>query len=200
MIQAALQLADRLAILLPLQGEQDEIVFTGLIDPMFRDAESVVYGYTSLHLDLIMEIYSHAEVDDIIHWLEGHRIDFIPLCIKVRALAAHHAPGYHIRHGNEAIVKIKQGILGLLQGSVSLVEADVVSLGRYGYSGPTLAHQLYSQLQSTLPANRNLYVEIAKKQLQAIERSWEDAVEGYAALKFAFQAARRYETPGFSVL
>jgi hypothetical protein len=200
MIQAALQVADRLATLLPLQGEQDEIVFTGLIDPMFRNAESVVYDYTSLHLDLIVEIYSHAEIDDIIHWLEGHRIDFIPLCIKVRDLSSQHASGYSNRQGNEAIMKIKQGMLGLLQGSVSLVEAHVVPLGKYGYSGPTLVQQLYSQLQSTLPVDRSLYVAIAKKQFQAIERAWEDAVEGYAALKFALQAARRYEMPSFFAL
>jgi hypothetical protein len=194
MIQAALQVADGLATLLPLQGEHDESVFTDLIDPMFRDAESVMYGYTSLYLDLIMEIYSQTEEDGIIHWLERHRIDFMPLCRKVRALTAHNASGHHNSYGNEAIVKFKQGMLGLMQGGVSLVEAYVAPLGRYGDDAPTLLHQLYSRLQSPLPANRSLYVDIAKKQFRAIERAWEDAVEGYAALKFALQAAKRYET------
>ena len=190
MIQAALQVADRLATLLPWQGEQDEAVFTGVIDPMYRDAESVVYDYSSLHLDLIMQIHTHAEVDGIIHWLEGHRLDFMPLRMKVRSLGAYNDH----RHGRGALLKFKQGMLGLVQGSVSLVEAHDVPLGRYGYSGPTLLHQLYSHLQSSLPVNRSLYVDIAKQQFQAIERAWEDAVEGYAALKFALQTARRYET------
>jgi hypothetical protein len=92
------------------------------------------------------------------------------------------------------MVKLKQGMLGLMQGSVNLVEEYVVPLGRYGYSGPTLLHQLYSQVRSPVPAERSAYVDIAKKQFQAIERAWEEAVEGYAALKFALQAARRYET------
>jgi hypothetical protein len=194
MIDAALQVADRLAILLPLQDQQDETVFTGLIDPMFRDAESVVSDYTSLYLDLIMAIYTQAEEDGIIHWLEAHRIDFMPLRIKVRALAAYNPSDDPRRHGNDAMVKLKQGMLGLMQGSVNLVEEYVVPLGRYGYSGPTLLHQLYSQVRSPVPAERSVYVDIAKKQFQAIERAWEEAVEGYAALKFALQAARRYET------
>ena len=194
MIHAAVQVADRLTTLLPLQGEQDETVFTGLIDPIFRDAESVVYGYTSFYLDLIMAIYSHAEEDGIIQWLEVHRNDFMPLRIKVRALSAHVASDHHKRHGNDAIGKLKQGMLGLMQGSVSLVEEYVVPLARYGYSGPTLLHQLYNQLRSPFPTDRSVYVDIAKKQFQATERAWEEAVEGYAALKFALQAARRYET------
>jgi hypothetical protein len=194
MIDAALQVADRLAILLPLQDQPDETVFTGLIDPMFRDAESVVSDYTSLYLDLIMAIYTQAEEDGIIHWLEAHRIDFMPLRIKVRALAAYNPSDDPRRHGNDAMVKLKQGMLGLMQGSVNLVEEYVVPLGRYGYRGPTLLHQLYSQVGSPVPAERSAYVDIAKKQFQAIERAWEKAVEGYAALKFALQAARRYET------
>jgi hypothetical protein len=194
MIDAALQVADRLAILLPLQDQPDETVFTGLIDPMFRDAESVVSDYTSLYLDLIMAIYTQAEEDGIIHWLEAHRIDFMPLRIKVRALAAYNPSDDPRRHGNDAMVKLKQGMLGLMQGSVNLVEEYVVPLGRHGYRGPTLLHQLYGQVGSPVPAERSVYVDIAKKQFQAIERAWEDAVEGYAALKFALQAARRYET------
>jgi len=194
MIQAALQVADRLATLLPLQGEQDETVFTSLIDPMFRDAESLVYDYSSLYLDLIMAIYSQAEETGIIQWLEAHRIDFMPLRIKVRALAAYGQADHHHLHNNEALVKLKQGMLGLMQGSVNLVEEYVIPLGQYGYRGPTLLHQLYNQLKSPLTADRSLYIDTAKKQFQAIERAWEEAVEGYAALKFALQASRRYET------
>jgi hypothetical protein len=194
MIQAALQVADRLATLLPLQGEQDETVFTDLIDPMFRDAESVVYDYTSLYLDLIMAIYSQAEETGIIQWLEAHRIDFMPLRIKVRSLAAYGEADHHHLHSNEALVKLKQGILGLMQGSVSLFEEYIIPLGQYGYRGPTLLYQLYHQVKSPLTADRSLYIDIAKKQFQAIERAWEEAVEGYAALKFALQASRRYET------
>jgi hypothetical protein len=194
MIQAALQVADRLSTLLHGQGEPNETVFTGVIDPMFRDAESVVYDYTSLHLDLIMELYTQTEAAGVIHWLEGQRLDFLPLCVKVRELAAQNASDRHHTHANAAMVKFRQGILGLMQGSVSLVEGDEVPLERFGYSGPTLLHQLYSQFHSPLSVNRSLCVEIAKKQFQAIERAWEHAVEGYAALKFAMQATKRYET------
>jgi hypothetical protein len=194
MIQAALQVADRLTALLPLRGEQDETVFTSVIDPMFRDAESVVYDYTSLYLDLIMAIYSQDEEVGIIQWLEAHRIDFMPLRIKVRSLAAYSQTNHHHLHSNEALMKLKQGMLGLMQGSVSLVEDYVIPVGQYGYRGPTLLHQLYNQCKSPLTADRSLYIDIAKKQFQAIERAWEEAVEGYAALKFALQASRRYET------
>ena len=52
MIQAALQVADRLAALHAKAGGHDEALFTVFIDPMYRDAECVLYDYTSLHLDL----------------------------------------------------------------------------------------------------------------------------------------------------
>jgi len=194
MIQAALQVADGLSTLLHWPGEPTEAMFTDLIDPMYRDAESVVYDYSSLHLDLIMEIYTNTEAAGILHWLEEQRIDFLPLCVKVRELTAQSTPDYRMSYESEAVDKFQQGVLGVLQGNVSLVEGQKVPLERYGYQGPTLLHELYSQLQSPSSVNRSLYVEIAKKQFQAIERAWEHAVEGYSALKYTIQAARRYET------
>jgi len=194
MIQAALQVADRLAILISRREEPDEKTFTDVIEPMFRDAESVVYDYASLHLDLIMQIYTHDERDAIIHCLERYRLDFMPLGIQVKTLVAkaviHHSYGHH----NKSIMKFKQGILGIMQGIIRLVEEPTLPLKNYGYIGPTLIHQLYKEPQGSLLDDRSPYVDIAKKQHQAIERAWEDAVEGYAAMKFAFQAARRYET------
>ena len=58
----------------------------------------------------------------------------------------------------------------------------------------TLLHQLRSHLQNRLPADRSLCIDVAKKHFEAMERAWEDAVEGYAAMKFAIQAAKRYKT------
>jgi hypothetical protein len=194
MIQVGLHVTDRLATLLSWQGEQDEKVFTGLIDPMYRDAESMVYDYTSLYLDLIMQIYCQDEVDGMIHWLERHRISFMPLRVKIRALEVPKTFGHDHGHTNKAMVKFKQGMLGLMQGSVSLVEDGDTPLGKYGYNGPTLLRQLYSHLHHSLSDHRRLYLDIAKKQFQAIERVREEVIESYAVLKFAHQATKRYET------
>ena len=194
MIQAALQVADRLAILISRREEPDEKTLTDLIEPMFRNAESVVYDYTSLHLDLIMQIYTHDERDSIIHWLERHHLDFMSLCAKVRVLGVQNVNRHDGANRHQAIEKFKQGMLGIMQGIIRLFEEPILPLKTYNYSGPILLNQLYNQLQSPLLDDRSPYVDIAKKQLQAIERAWEDVVEGYAALKFAFQAARRYET------
>ena len=200
MIQTALQVADRLAALIPRREEPDEKTLTEVIEPMFRDAESVVYDYASLHLDLIMQIYTHDERGIIINWLERYRFDLTPLGVQVRDLAIQSESHHHYDHQHKAITQFKEGMMGVIQGIVRLVDDPILNLKSYGYIGPTLLHQLYNERQSSLLDDRSPYVDIAKKQHQAIERAWEDAVEGYAALKFALQADRRYKTPSAFVL
>ncbi|MDH3604707.1 MAG: hypothetical protein OEU26_34310 [Candidatus Tectomicrobia bacterium] len=182
MIETTLHIMERFELLLTLCDRLGDPGFMQLIEAMYRDAESVFYDSTSLHLDLIVQLYRHHEADEMITWLEAQRTAFFPLLMKVRALAP--GGGADQRHGSSALGTFQHGIVGLMCGCAALVDEQSVQLERYGYSGPTVLALLYAQSPTPLPYYRTLYVDSAKKHFQVLERAWEDVVEGYAGIKY----------------
>lgn len=182
MIETALQVMERLGYLLTLDESVQEPRLAQLIEPLYRDTERLVQDYTLLYMDLIAQLYTHDDVSAVIKWLEVQRMELIPLRVKVQTFMAKSRPGQC--NGNSAIGKFQHGIMSLIQGCVSFVKEDCERFDAYRYNGPMVLDQLYAKSQDPLPLHRTLYVNTAKKQFQALERVWEDAVEGYAAIKF----------------
>ncbi len=189
MIDAALHIIKRYRQLLTLSHETCEHRFTELIDPMYRDAQSVFQDYTALHLDLIVQLFTQQDVCEVITWIETRRLDFLPLCTQMRALTL--ACDMGAPNGNDALGKFHHGMISLIRGCAAFVDEQDVPREAYGYSGPTVLHQLYTTSQAPLPLHRGVYVDTAKKHFQALEHAWEDAVEGYAAIKYHYQASQK---------
>ena len=181
MIQKGLHVMERLHCLLALHERMQQPCFTHLIEPMYRDAEDVLRDYTSLHLDLIEQLYTHSETAAVITWLEAHRLEFLPLRMQVRAFdpEVRLAP----RDDSHTIGAFQNSMIGLIQGCLRLVEEDGVRFAAYGHQGSTVLTQLYLKSQEPLSPHRPFYVEIAKQQFQTVQSIWENIVECYAVIK-----------------
>ncbi len=181
MLDTALNLTARLKQ--PLAPFETPLVpwFEELIEPIHDHGERVVEDHTSLYLELIVQLHSHTDASQVIEWLEAQRAQQLSLRLAVRML--------EMREDvtpcqlGEAVAVFRRGMVGLMQGHIAFVENDCSRLRAYGYQGPTLLGQLYKTSQESLAANREQYIETAKKQFQAFEQTWEEAVEAFAMIK-----------------
>ena len=183
MIEPALDMISGLRGLANLSQGMTLSCLTATADRIYRNGECVVHAYTELHLDLITELYMQDRVCTLIKWIENQRVGLMPVRTQMQRLTSTDA--YRPRRTtHSSIDQFRQGILGMLQGCLSLVEEDHYRLNPYGYRGPTLLDHLYRQAHQPVATHRALYVKTAKKQFLALHRAWEEAVEGYTATKY----------------
>lgn len=155
--------------------------FEELIEPIYDHGERVVEDHTWLYLDLIVQLHTHSDASEVIEWLEAQRAQQLSLRLAVRMLETREEVTPCLL--GEAVARFRQGMVGLMQGYIGFVENDCSRLRAYGHEGPALLGQLYKTSQESFAANRERYIETAKKQYQAFERTWEDAVEAFARIK-----------------
>ena len=122
MLNNALNLTARLKQ--PLVPFETPLVpwFEELIEPIYDDGERVMQDYTSLYLELMMQLYTHSYVDQVIEWLEAQRAEQLSLRLAVRMLEMQEdvTPCQLGR----AIAHFRLGMVSLMQGYIALVEHD----------------------------------------------------------------------------
>jgi hypothetical protein len=196
MIQKGLHIMERLHRLLDLHERMQQPCFTHLIEPMYRDAEDVVRDYTSLHLDLIEQLYTHSEAVAVITWLEVYRMKCLPLYMLVRNFD----PEAQIesQYGRHPIVAFQNNMLSLMQRCLFLVEQEKLRVAADRHQELSILTQLYLNYHEPLPPHRPFYVEMAKQQWQAVQAIWEEVVECYAVIKLQCRAVAPQvsSTPG----
>lgn len=181
MLDTALNLAARLKQ--PLVPFETPLVpwFEECIEPIYDHGERVVQDYTSLYLELIVQLHTHSNVSQMIEWLETQRAQQLSLRLAVRMLEAQEdVTPCQLGH---AIAHFRLGMVGLMQGYTALVEHDSSRLQAYPHQGPTLLGQLYKTANAALADNRHQYIETAKRHFNAFEKTWEDAVEAFANIR-----------------
>ncbi len=161
--------------------------FEEWIEPIHDHGDRVVQDYKSLYLELIVQFHSHSNVGQVIEWLEAQRSQQLSLRLAVRMLETREDTTPC--ELGQAVAQFRLGMVGLLQGYMALVEHDSSRLNAYPHCGPTLLGQLYKTANESLADHRNLYIETAKQQFQAFEKTWEDAVEAFAKIKTYCRAA-----------
>ncbi|ETW94890.1 MAG: hypothetical protein ETSY1_32930 [Candidatus Entotheonella factor] len=167
--------------------------FEELIEPIYDHGERVVQDHTSLYLELIVQLHSHSKVSQVIEWLEAQRAEQLSLRLAVRMLEAQEdVTPCQLGH---AVAHFRMGMVGLMQGYIALVEHDCSRLQAYGHQGLTLLGQLYKTESESLADKRNQYIETAKQQYQAFEKTWEDAVEAFAKIKTYCREAAKAASP-----
>ena len=187
MIQKGLHVMERLHRLLDLQERMQQPCFTHLIEPMYRDAEDIVRDYTSLHLDLIEQLYTHSEAAAVITWLEVHRMKCLPLYTLVRNFD----PEARIesQYGRHPIIAFQNNMLSLMQRCLFLLEQEKLRFAAPSHQELSFLTQLYLDYHEPLPRHRPFYVEMAKQQWQAVQAIWEDVVECYTVIKLQYYEA-----------
>ncbi len=164
--------------------------FEELIEPIYDQGEHVVQDHTSLYLELIVQLHAHSDVSQVIEWLETQRAEQLSLRLAVRMLETEE--DVTPCQLGQTVAVFRQGMVGLMQGYIALVENDSSRLRAYRHQGPTLLGQLYKTAREPLADNRNQYIATAKQQFQAFEQTWEDAVEAFARIKtYCREAAKR---------
>jgi hypothetical protein len=181
MLNTALNLTARLKQ--PLTPFETPLVpwFEELIEPLYDDGERVMQDYTSLYLELMIQLHTHSQVDQVIEWLEAQRTEQLSLRLAVRMLEMQEDVAPSQLGG--AIAHFRLAMVGLMQGYIALVEHDSSRLRAYSHQGPTLMGQLYKTANELLSDHRKQYIETAKQQFNAFEKTWEDVVEAFAKIK-----------------
>jgi hypothetical protein len=189
MIDAGVRIVDRLIILLEKRNARREHYFTSFVDPVFRDAEVVARDYIALFGTLIAKLKRRDEdILSLIRWIEERRLDLLPIRIKLRALLTQ-AEFREWSQGDTSRDKFWRGVIGLMKGGLALTEQGHAHTREYGYGDHTVLDLLYIWSQEPLSSNRRRLLVSARAQLKALERAWQDAVEGYADLKASYLRA-----------
>ncbi len=128
-----------------------------------------------------MQLHTHSDVNQVIEWLETQRAEYLSLRLAVRMLEAQE--DVTPCDLGQAVAQFRLGMVGLMQGYIALVKNDSSRLRAYPHQGPTLLGQLYKTVHESLADNRNQYIETAKQQFNAFEKTWEDTVEAFAKIK-----------------
>ncbi len=155
--------------------------FEELIEPIYDQGERLVQDHTSQYLELIVQLHTHSDVQQVIEWLEAQRAQQLSLRLAVRMLEAKEE--VTPCQLGQAVTQFRLGMVGLMQGYIALVENDSSRLQAYPHQGQTLLGHLYKTANEALTDNRNPYIETAKQQFKAFEKTWEDAVEAFAKIK-----------------
>lgn len=155
--------------------------FEELIEPIYDLGAQVVQDHTSRYLELIVQLHTHAEARPVIEWLEAQRAEQLSLRLAARMLEIREdAKSCQVSH---AVAHFRMGMVGLIQGYVALVEPDSSSLPAYPHRGLTLLGQLYQAENASLADNRHQYIETAKQQFNAFEKTWAEVVEAFVQIK-----------------
>jgi type II secretory pathway component PulK len=77
---------DRLIQLLTVDRRNREKYFEQFIEPLYKDAESVMNDYVGLFTELIGLLKKTDSTEEVIEWIEQRRSKMLPMRIKVRAL------------------------------------------------------------------------------------------------------------------
>jgi len=155
--------------------------FDELIEPIYDAGERVVQDHTSRYLELIVQLHTHHDVAQVIAWLEAQRAQQLSLRLAVRMLETQEEVTPCPL--SQAVAEFRRGMVGLMQSYIAMAEHDSAHLQAYPYLGPTLLRQLYKTENESLADHRGQYIEIAKQQFKAFEKTWEDTVEAFTKIK-----------------
>jgi tRNA isopentenyl-2-thiomethyl-A-37 hydroxylase MiaE len=155
--------------------------FDELIEPIYDAGERVVQDHTSRYLELIVQLHTHHDVAQVIAWLEAQRAQQLSLRLAVRMLETQEEVTPCPL--GQAVAEFRRGMVGLMQSYIAMAEHDSAHLQAYPYLGPTLLRQLYKTENESLADHRGQYIEIAKQQFKAFEKTWEDTVEAFTKIK-----------------
>ncbi len=184
MIDAGIKIIDRLIQLATYRERKSKDYFNNYIDPLYKDSEIIVSDYLKLFQKLIHKIQDGEMEEELIRWLELHRIEHLPLRMKAKSMLrrGHYRHLMHKSEHGEAD-KFQEGIWRLMQGGLALVET--------GHVGDSAGHTLLDMLYAFMDghSNRNAetrrlrYLEIAQFQMEYIQKAWKDISDGYAVIK-----------------
>jgi len=86
MIDAGVRIIDRLIQLLQTKEKRKEKYFNNFVEPLYKDAETIIKDYNTLFMELISKIEKAEDSTEIIRWIEERRVTYLPLRTKVKAL------------------------------------------------------------------------------------------------------------------
>jgi hypothetical protein len=188
-IDPTLRLIDYLIKLVDARKLDNRHDFETLIEPVFKDAETVAKDYFQVLSELIRRIEKAEDIPPVIRWLEERRVAYLPVRMKMRA----YLRGFSQRSldglGNEVKPQVKglqdkftSGIQALLSGGLSLVEDGHIGVPG-GISRHTLLDILIWDASKPFHSVKGSILERARRQEVAIHEAWADVVEGYTDLK-----------------
>lgn len=182
MIDATVNIIDRLIQLINVGEANNEKYFLNFVEPTYNDAELIINDYINLFRELIVKLERNDNVLDVIKWLEMRRYELLPVRTKVRSFLGS-MDSNRVTSVEKSMDKFQKGIWGVLKGGLSLVEEGKAPLSEYGWHDHTVLDLLYYWSQQPVSENRNRYIENAKAQLSCIELAWKDVTDGYKELK-----------------
>jgi hypothetical protein len=155
--------------------------FEEWIEPIYDYGTQVVQDHTDRYLELIVQLHTHRAVRQMIAWLEMQQAECLSLRLAVQMLEDQEdvTPCPLGR----AVAHFRLGMVGMMQGYIALSEPASSRWQAYAHPGPTLLGQLYKTTNESLHDLRPQYIETAKQQFQAFEKTWEDAVEAFTNIK-----------------
>ena len=184
MIDAGIQIIDRLIQLATYKENKSKDYFNEFIAPLYSDTEKIAADYFKLFQELIHKIRDGEKEEALIRWLERRRIEHLPLRMKVKSLLRADRSDYlRQRFEKGSPDKFQDGIWKLMQGGISLVEPGYVS-ERGGHTILDVLYRfMYSDANASEEMRRNRYLQSAQYQMDYIMKAWEEVNEGYASLK-----------------
>lgn len=186
MVEIGISILDNLIKLFNFMEKHDEKYFNSFIEPMYADAERIMYNYSGMFHELIKRLESDEDIDKITIWILEKRVEFKPLRMKVRALLDQKS--FKI----ELADKFQKGIWFLLKGGISFSKNGHADMNEYGMGDHTVLDLIKVLTSGDLHPEKNedgslygkeRYILNAKRQLNCIELAWQDIVDGYAILK-----------------
>ena len=183
MIDAGVRIIDRLIQLLQTREKRKEKYFNNFVEPLYKDAETIIKDYNVLFGELISKIENENSEsgEEIIKWIEQRRVTYWPLREKVRALLSD-------KNGrNTHTGKFERGIWFIMTGGLFFLgEKEYVRAGDVHFPGAdrhTLLDLIDQFSAEPFKRSKSLYIQLAKSQLRFIQDAWKDVAMGYAELK-----------------
>jgi hypothetical protein len=158
--------------------------------------------YVALLTELVEILKKSDSTEEVVAWLEERQSKLLPLRIKIRALLENNAIDPK-KLPTEASRLFVGGLWGVMKGGISIVEDGHTPMREYGMGDHTVLDLLRTfRSPDTYPitdsvrrladsvdrrgwyiTKRKRYIEIARRQMSAIEAAWKDVAKGYAVLK-----------------
>ena len=179
MFEVALPIIDRLIQLATVREKRKQYFFNNYIEPLYRDAESIVRDYDQLLTEIIQQIRSASDTLAVITWMDDRRRTLLPIRTKVRALLSDNTKF----DSSAALDRFKKGVWGLLKGGVALLDEGHGITGEYGFGGHTALDLMRTLRADPLEYHRARFLEHVFAQQRSLEAAWRDVVKGYVDLK-----------------
>jgi hypothetical protein len=180
MIDAGVRIIDRLIQLLQTKEKRKEKYFNNFVEPLYKDAETIIKDYNTLFIELISKIEKAEDSTEIIRWIEERRVTYLPLRTKVKALLSD-------ENGTNAHTgKFERGIWFIMTGGLFIFEKKFIRPGDVHFPGAgrhTLLDLIDRFSAEPFKRSKDTYLYLAKAQLRFIQKAWEDVAMGYAELK-----------------